>query len=370
MIKKTTTLFVAITSTLFSTTQALADNHKWEVTGGLGYQWFDSDRNLDNSENFHLGAGYVLNPTWTIEGIFSTLSTEADGNSNIDVDRDYYHLDALYHFKKNGNWQPYAVFGAGHADYSPDRNKDYEETLINAGVGVKTALSDNWVARGDVRLLNSLDEEDIDYGINLSLSYLFGKTSQPEQQTMADADNDGVEDNKDQCPNTPSGVEVNAQGCPLDSDGDGVYDYQDECPDTASNLQVDSKGCPKTLSETVTIQLEVNFASDSAVVREQDYGEIKDLADFMNQYRGTSVIVEGHTDNSGAASYNEGLSQRRADAVREVLISKMGIEAGRVTAKGYGESQPIADNSTSEGRLQNRRVIAKVSSKKTTNLTK
>ena len=294
-----------------------------------------------------------------------------DNNSAIDVDGHYYHLNALYHFDKNGHWQPYAVIGAGDNDYSPDFADDYQETLIHAGLGVKRSLSNNWVARGDIRLLNSLDEEDIDYAINFSLSYLFGKTAaKPMPAEPMDADNDGVIDNNDQCPNTPSGVTVNAQGCPLDSDGDGVYDYQDQCPDTASNLVVDSKGCPKTLSETVAIELEVNFASNSAEVRSQDYGEIQALADFMNQYSGTTVVVEGHTDNTGAASYNENLSQRRANAVREVLISNMGIAADRVSAKGYGESQPIADNNSSEGRLKNRRVIAKVSSQKSSAVTK
>jgi len=90
----------------------------------------------------------------------------------------------------------------------------------------------------------------------------------------------------------------------------------------------------------------------------------------MTQYITSTVVVEGHTDNTGKAAYNQLLSQRRAEAVRDIIINKMGIAADRVTAKGYGESQPAADNSSREGRLKNRRVLARVSSDKTTTLKK
>jgi OOP family OmpA-OmpF porin len=369
MIKKMAIALVILVAAI-SASKVIADQHQWELTGGLGYHWFDSDRGLDDSASAHFGAGYVVNPNWTVEAMATGLTTDLNSPSNMDVNSRYYHLDALYHFDKSGNWQPFAVLGAGHANYSPDSGSDVDETLINAGLGLKRRMSDNWIARGDVRLLNSLDNEQLDYALNLSLSYLFGHPVAQQAATPADSDRDGVIDGQDQCPNSPAGIQVDRQGCSLDSDGDGVYDEQDQCPNTENNLQVDSKGCPKTSVETITFNLEVNFVTDSAIVKDQELAEIKQLADFMVQYKTSSVVVEGHTDNTGKAAYNQLLSQRRAEAVRDIIINKMGIAADRVTAKGYGEDRPTADNSSREGRLKNRRVLAKVSSEEIITLKK
>ncbi len=95
-------------------------------------------------------------------------------------------------------------------------------------------------------------------------------------------------------------------------------------------------------------------------MREESYAEIKNLADFMQQYPQTSTTVEGHTDSVGTDQYNQRLSERRANAVRDVLVNQYGLESNRVNAIGYGESRPVADNATEEGRQINRRVEAEV----------
>jgi outer membrane protein OmpA-like peptidoglycan-associated protein len=113
-------------------------------------------------------------------------------------------------------------------------------------------------------------------------------------------------------------------------------------------------------AEAVRVELDVKFDFDKAQVKEESYGDIKALADFMKQYPQTSTVVEGHTDSVGSDAYNQGLSERRAGAVRDVLVNQYGVEAGRVEAVGYGESRPVADNATSDGRAINRRVEAEV----------
>jgi outer membrane protein OmpA-like peptidoglycan-associated protein len=113
-------------------------------------------------------------------------------------------------------------------------------------------------------------------------------------------------------------------------------------------------------AEAVRVELDVKFDFDKAQVKEESYGDIKALADFMKQYPQTSTVVEGHTDSVGSDAYNQGLSERRAGAVRDVLVNQYGVESGRVQAVGYGESRPVADNATSEGRAINRRVEAEV----------
>ena len=175
-----------------------------------------------------------------------------------------------------------------------------------------------------------------------------------------DRDNDGIPDHKDQCPDSKSGVAVDNSGCAIDNDTDkdGVANNIDQCPNTPSGRQVDAKGCKFVLTRTEEMSMKINFASNSSNVEQGEYPEIEKVAKFLNKYGDVSTVIEGHTDDRGAASYNLNLSQSRANAVRNVLIERYGIAASRVMAKGFGETQPIASNDTKEGRLANRRVVA------------
>lgn len=114
------------------------------------------------------------------------------------------------------------------------------------------------------------------------------------------------------------------------------------------------------LAEKVTIDLEVLFETDKAIVRPEYYSKITELAEFTKKYPNTVVTIEGHTDNRGKEDYNQALSQRRANAVKEVLITQFGVATERLNSVGYGESQPRASNDTVEGRQLNRRVVAVV----------
>ncbi|SDL58352.1 Outer membrane protein OmpA [Pseudomonas indica] len=113
-------------------------------------------------------------------------------------------------------------------------------------------------------------------------------------------------------------------------------------------------------AEPVRVELDVKFDFDKSVVKPESYDDIRSLADFMKQYPQTSTVVEGHTDSIGTDAYNQGLSERRANAVRDVLVNQYGIEGSRVDTVGYGESRPVADNATDAGRAINRRVEAEV----------
>ena len=115
---------------------------------------------------------------------------------------------------------------------------------------------------------------------------------------------------------------------------------------------------PLVLEKAVTIDLEVLFETDKAMVNPEYYAELAELAEFMMQYPNTMTTIEGHTDSRGSDSYNQALSQRRVDAVREVLITRFQIAAERLKAIGYGELQPRASNDSDEGRQLNRRVVA------------
>ncbi len=189
-----------------------------------------------------------------------------------------------------------------------------------------------------------------------------------------DTDGDGVPDYLDKCPGTPMGMNVDKDGCPPDSDGDGVPDYLDKCPGTPAGVKVDKDGCPSPLVQKIVPQaasameaaivekgrvtLNVEFDFDKSVVKKSYHEEIGKLAEVMKKYPDLKITLEGHTDNVGGSAYNEQLSQRRADAVKKYLAEKFGIEASRLSAKGYGLNRPIASNATKEGRQKNRRVEA------------
>lgn len=159
-----------------------------------------------------------------------------------------------------------------------------------------------------------------------------------------DEDGDGVHDRRDRCPGTPPNTEVRHNGCPLP-------DY----PDTAAPVEPVVEA-----TDAVRVELDVKFDFDKSEVKEGSMGDIQSLADFMKQYPQTSTLVEGHTDSVGSDAYNQGLSERRANAVRDVLVNQYGVESDRVSSVGYGESRPVADNETDEGRAVNRRVEAAV----------
>ena len=175
-----------------------------------------------------------------------------------------------------------------------------------------------------------------------------------------DRDNDGVPDHKDQCPDSKTGVVVDDSGCAIDndSDKDGVANNVDQCPNTPAGRQVDAKGCKFVLTRTEEMSMNINFASNSSNVEQGEYPEIEKVAKFMQKYGDVSTVIEGHTDDRGAASYNLNLSQARANSVRNVLIERYGIAANRVTAQGFGEANPIETNDSKAGRLANRRVVA------------
>lgn len=99
----------------------------------------------------------------------------------------------------------------------------------------------------------------------------------------------------------------------------------------------------------------VNFDFDKASLRQEDIGSLDNDVATLKSWGDVNIEVAGHTDSMGSDAYNMKLSQQRAEAVRNFLISR-GVAADRLTAKGYGESQPVADNATDEGRFKNRRV--------------
>ena len=215
--------------------------------------------------------------------------------------------------------------------------------------------------------------------------------SAPEPVAYQDSDQDHINDNVDQCPNTPIGHAVDRVGCSLDSDMDGVTTGQDRCPASRAGADVDIYGCENDEDNDGVVDHRDDCLGTRAGARTDVKGcEIKDIislpgvsfetgrdvllpgmeyllqaaADTLKKHPDLQIEVAGHSDDIGDANMNIGLSMRRAKTVRNYLI-RYGVEESRLTFKGYGEAQPIADNSTAEGRATNRRVELRLVNRET-----
>ena len=181
---------------------------------------------------------------------------------------------------------------------------------------------------------------------------------------VLDKDGDGIPDDKDKCPNEPEDKDgfQDEDGCPdLDNDGDGVPDTQDECPMQPG--PADNKGCPKKYSmvvvtkDKIEIKKQIKFATGSAkIVGAESEAILREVAQALkDNAQIKKVRIEGHTDSVGDDAMNLKLSQARADSVRAALL-RLGIDPGRMESVGFGETKPIASNSTANGRQENRRT--------------
>ncbi len=176
---------------------------------------------------------------------------------------------------------------------------------------------------------------------------------------VPDRDKDGINDEEDKCPDV-AGV-ARYQGCPIpDKDNDGVNDEEDKCPNEPGTKA--NNGCPEIQAKISELAKSVYFTTGGAIVTFRAYKPLNDVTDILKKYPTTSLSVEGHTDNTGNTALNKKLSQKRADSIKEYFV-KQGIDAGRITATGYGSEQPIGDNKTVEGRAKNRRVEMKATYK-------
>jgi len=388
----------------------------FSISPMLGRHMFEGNLSLDTTTFWGVNLGYNFTENWGVEGVYSQTKADASDSSTTDTKVQTYHLDVLYHFMPDHKFVPYVAVGLGAINSSPDIGADRDHLLLNYGVGFKYFILDDLIAlRADVRHLVDFPEPDNSLQYSIGLTFQLGKSSPPpapvtESTATQDSDHDGIADSSDQCPDTPSGVKVDPQGCPLDSDndgvadsldkcpdtpvgatvdangcpvdsdGDGVFDYQDQCPETPSGTPVDEKGCPldsdndgvfdslDNCPDTAAgvsvdehgcptkLTLHINFGHDSSKVGSEYDSEIAKAAQCINNYPGNVVYIDGHTDSDGSAAYNQKLSEQRASAVKNRLISAFDIPEEKLIARGFGEDQPVADNTTQEGKTQNRRV--------------
>jgi OOP family OmpA-OmpF porin len=379
--------------------QAIAKDAGFSVTPGIGFYKFDDDLDLEDEGFASLGLQYQFTDRFAVEAAYGASDTENKYSIGApDLDWSYAHIDALYYFNPGQKLRPYLAFGAGEGELKLNSVSE-DETLLNIGGGIKYAFGNALGVRADLRAVNSQDNETTSGLATVALSYLFGAGSESpntapdfeiSQAETLDSDEDGIADASDQCASTPIGISVDTSGCALDTDLDGIADYQDQCTETPDGISVDNLGCPQDLdkdgiadyqdrclntesgalidqqgcavrlSEIAPNISDLVFEVGSAQMRQSYYNDIESLATFMKRYNNTVAVLEGHTDSVGDAQLNEKLSKQRAQAVQQVLVEQFNIDPSRIKVVGYGESRPIATNTTKEGRAKNRRVNTKI----------
>jgi OmpA-OmpF porin, OOP family len=382
------------------------EERPYYVSPALSYIIADDDRGTDDGLGATVSLGKKVTAGMSLELIGAFAQMQADAGAGL-IDNGDFQLFGIgvgamvFPMKSLPNLYGRINLMHGSGQDAPGLIRNYDTTLFDAGVGYLLPVTRKLAIRGEALYrkdnqnrreagVQPGDNRDFYDGVfNVGIVYRFGESvadrrarSQcpdtpagvevDETGCPIDSDGDGVADYLDQCPDTPAGKEVNDEGCVTDRDGDGIPDSEDQCPDSPAGAKVMEDGCalfgdcrkPKA-GEAVDengcaldkgfILRGVKFEFDSDRLTEEAKRILNGVAEVLDAYADVDVDVEGHTDQIGSDAYNLGLSERRANAVKTYLAGK-GVEADRMTPVGYGRSQPIADNSTEEGREENRRV--------------
>lgn len=316
----------------------------------------DKDRSLSrNGLGASLIYGRELSKHWWWE-------TEAAGywlDSNIDATRDFFQYafttGVSYAFFDRDGFTPFVMANIGgiYNDVVPD-DDDALDLHANMGLGVVTgSLFDNGMKlRAEARYLYddfdgvtgrpSEDEGGFsDWRFSLGVEFPLGGAKVVEKTVYETREVERV-------------VEVPA----TDAVDQSAPEKRDECPDALPDAKVDGDGC--MLKNQIVVLSNIGFELGSADIAAPSAPMLDRLVTSLETNTGFNVEIAGHADSSGPASYNQDLSARRAAAVREYLIDQ-GIDAQRLSARGYGEEEPIASNDSLSGRAMNRRVEFRIS---------
>jgi OOP family OmpA-OmpF porin len=349
--------------------------NKWYFTPMVYGTWISDAKRADDDFTYGFAFGRNFGERFSLE--LGWNHGKFDGAIGLgELQLDTFSLDGLVHFYRESKIHPYLTAGLfateGDRDFGPTGSGSglqaglgilsnlYTNPARTSVVSLRAEVKNRWTARA--RRPNADWQSDTLAGIGVQFHFGAANplpaaivaeepTPAPVPEAPKDSDGDGVIDANDQCPDTPAGAAVNADGCELDADADGVVDRLDRCPGTPAGIKVDANGC-----EIEEIVLKgVTFDTDKATLKPASIAVLDGVVELLRKRPEAKVEIRGHTDSVGKDAYNQKLSERRAQAVVDYLVSK-GIPAANLSAKGFGESRPVASNDTPEGREQNRRV--------------
>lgn len=298
----------------FSAASTAQDNYelgRWYLGGNVSHMYHDSKRDPNGGgfESTQLGAraGIVLNDSQSLEASYHY------GLNSQSLEHYGIHLINRFNNAQFSGFIPYLALGVSVTDFRDRVVDDNHTPQLDAGLGLSRMLDERTEFRTELRTHYAVDNHAWDASYHLGLNYHFGSRHAAPAPVAAPA----------------------AEPAPA----------------------------PEPEVRTITVRINVEFEFDKAVVRAIYGDELEAVANAMKAHDDIDLVLEGHTDSVGAATYNQGLSERRAEAVKAKLTEDFGIPANRIRAVGYGETRPIASNDTDEGRQRNRRVVGELSYK-------
>lgn len=407
---------IAACAVLLQAGIAFAENKGETVTfapyvGGYTFDLMDNQP-LETAPVFGFRLGYNFTDNWALEGVIDYVNTEGKANSGIGRNQEMlrYGGDLLYNFMPKSSLVPYVAVGAGAFNF----NNEKAHAIYNYGGGVKWFMTDDVALRADVRGLNYVISNELYTNVEYTLGLHIAvgapkpapapvKAPEPVVEAAAPKAAPVVVAPPPPPPPAPTSElkaepaslekgktttlhwsSTNTSGCeilpgvgPVAASGSMTVT---PAADTSYTLTCNGEGGKTTSAASVQVieppvkeaaaakasavaagarlTLKVYFDTGKSVIKKEFYGELKEVGEGLNEHKELRGVIEGHTDNVGSEKSNLALSQRRAKAVRDYIIKNFKVSPKRLAYKGYGESKPVADNATAEGRAKNRRIEA------------
>ena len=308
----------------------------YTLSGIFGGYSFDGKQHLETRPVFGIRGGYNFTRHFGVEALFDFVPTESTRGLG-DANAYRYGGDILLHFLPDNKLVPYLAAGYGGISIDRDNQETFTKGAFDYGPGVKYFLTDDLALRGDFRHLVYRGGDSLsNYEYTVGITYQFGgKKVAPAPAPVA-------------APVAPPVTESAPKAAPAP-----VVEAALEAPLEPVPA---AEPTPETMKYCVSLNIE--FDIDKSEIRPQYRDEVAKVGDFMKKAPTTTAVIEGYTDEVGSDEYNLQISQRRAESVVKSLVDDFGIDQSRLSAKGYGKSRPIADNSSDEGKQKNRRINA------------
>jgi len=410
--KKTLLLVAAGILAAASFASAANKEGQFSISPVIGGYTYDGKQHLDTNLLYGMRAGYNFTKNLGVEALFDYVNTSPTKRL-LDVDMYRYGGELLYHFFPDNTLVPYVAAGYSALHFDAKTIDNRVRGAFDYGVGAKYFLNDSIALRGDVRhIIYRMDDRtnnNVEYTVGAYIP--FGGVT-PAAKPVEPPASKAVEPPPAPVPVPPaaptallsiapatvtkgqaatlSWTSQNASGCDIQP-GIGQVPPQGAraiVPGDTTAYTILCSGAGGTATSAASIAviapppapvvvppapkvsvaaekfcskpaiLNIQFDTNKSDIKPMYDAELKAVADFLKEFPKAKGEISGHTDNVGGKAINEKLSQRRAESVKDYIVEKFGIAAGRITAKGYGYAKPLADNKTKEGKAKNRRIEA------------
>jgi len=331
---------------LLATSAAQADEGDWYISPSIAYSDDDPDRLIDDAvAGGQIQVGKEMSEHFSLEGLLGYHDIDGyPGQTHLEIG-----VNAIRKFRPDSLFSPYAIGGLGYLradaglpDFGgvPTAGTTSNSVTATAGLGLQVRLGDSpWSLRAEYRFRHAFDSSGLtDQVGSLGIQYSFGggadssvpvAASMPEPVAYSDSDQDGVTDDRDRCPGTVAGAKVDLNGCEI--------------------------------QETIDLK-NIYFGFDSDVVLPTARRLLEHSASILLRNPDLQVEIAGYADTRGSERYNDALSLRRAEAVRQYL-EQAGVDTANLTVRGYGKSQLVAADMTATKLAENRRVELRITNR-------